>query len=84
MKAKLLIVGKVSEQHVASFRSPAEAFHCGSLLEASTEDPNLMYYVEYRDRGTLKRQPVDSFTQRLPFLNKETQEKLKQYYKPVN
>ncbi|MEO6304804.1 MAG: hypothetical protein ABIP51_16710 [Bacteroidia bacterium] len=76
MKAKLLIVGLISEQLVATFKTPSEAFHCGSLLQASTEDKNLIYYVEYKK----KREKVDSFLQRLPFLNKQTQLILKTHY----
>lgn len=83
MKAKLFIVGLVSEEHIASFKSKSEAFHCGSLLQASTEDKNLHYYVEFKEKGMNKRQMVDSFTRRLPFLNKETTKALENHYKPV-
>ncbi len=80
MKSKIIIVGKISEEVVASFRSSSEAFHCASLLQASTEDKNLMYYVEYKEKGITKRQMVDCFTRRLPFLNKATQSNIKNYY----
>ncbi len=83
LKFKLLIVGVVSEQHVASFRTASEAFHSGSLLQASTEDTNLHYYVEFREKGALKRQAVDRFARRLPFLNKQTTDDLKQYYSTI-
>ena len=80
MKSNLIIVGKVSKQKVATFRTTSEAFHCGSLLQASTNDENISYYVEYKDKGINKRQAVDSFTRRLPFLNQQTQQALKNYY----
>lgn len=80
MKAKLLIIGSISEQQVATFRTLSEAIHCGSLLQASTEDESLSYYVEFKDKGINRRAMVDSFTRRLPFLNKQTQNDLKEYY----
>ena len=80
MKVKLIIVGIISEQHVASFRTLSEALHCGSLLSASTEDENLIYYVEFTEKGKKVRLLVDSFIRRLPFLNKITKELLENYY----
>jgi hypothetical protein len=80
MKAKLLIIGSISEQQVATFRTLNEAIHCGSLLQASTEDDSLSYYVEFKEKRVTRRTMVDSFTRRLPFLNKTTQNELKQYY----
>ena len=80
MKAKLLIIGSISEQQVATFRTVSEAIHCGSLLQASTEDESLSYYVEFKDKGINRRTMVDNFTRRLPFLNKQTQSDLKKYY----
>jgi hypothetical protein len=76
MKSKLFICGKVSEQLVATFRTEAEAFACGSLLQSCTEDENLLYYVEYKGNRTM----VDSFIRRLPFLNKATQQNIKNYF----
>lgn len=80
MKSNLIIVGKISEQKVATFRTASEAFHCGSLLQASTNDESITYYVEYKEKGVYKRQMVDSFTRRLPFLNQQTQIALQNYY----
>ena len=80
MKFTLLIVGNISEQIVAKFRSQSEAFHCGSLLQASTNDENQIYYVESKLKGQSKRQQVDRFTHRLPFLNDSTKQDLQQYY----
>ncbi len=76
MKAKIIIVGQISEQLVATFTSPADAHTAAAMLQACTEDENLIYYVEYKGR----RQAADSLSRRLPFLSKHDTHNCKLYF----
>lgn len=66
MKAKIIIAGLIEEKLVATFNCFADANIAAVMLQAcTTEESNLLYYVEYK--GT--RRLAGSLSHHLPYIN---------------
>ena len=77
--ANLLLVTPTQEIKVATFKSVSEAFRCGSLLQCSTEDDRMIYYVEFKEKGVNRRSMCEDFLKTIQFLNSATKSNLTNY-----
>lgn len=59
-KAKIVLETPRETLQIATFKNQNEAFICASLLQAKTNSPDFMYWVEFKEKGTNKRRQPSS------------------------